>query len=407
MALPLTDGWGSPARRTSLFYFTLFFVPAVANPFLPLWLSSRGIDSAQIGTIAAAPIFIMIVLNLVVGRLADRASDWRQVIIFGAVFAGAAPIALFFANTFWGLVIAWSLVIVPFQAISPVTDAAAMRMSRRLGIDFGMLRLWGTVGFILVTIPAGFLLQWYGMGVFVPAILVVSVLRALASLQLPLFRSVKDMRPTTEVGEKKPISPLVATRFRDIWRWWFVLPLVGAALLHGSHMLQMSFGALLWQEQGISPAIIGPLWAIAPVGEIVVMLYFGRFAKRYSARHLILLSCLIAVVRWIGFAQAPPIWGYMVLQFMHLGSFALGYMGVVNFIANWTTEDIAAQAQSAFITIRQFMTVVSLTIFGFLLNDLGDNSFYLAGGIALLGGLMVLISLSLMSPKREMVEQGS
>lgn len=410
MGLPLADRLGSPAGRTSVFYFSLFMVPAVSNPYLPIWLTEQGLSQVQIGVVNATPIFIMILLNLVVGRIADKASDWRQVIIFGALLAAFVPVGLFFVGGFWSAVLVWTLMILPFQAIMPVLDAACLRMVRRIGGDFGAIRLWGTVGFVVVTIPAGFLLEAFGTGIFVAMILLVSLLRAGLSLQLPYFRSAEGThpaKPLEPLSELQPISPLVATRLREIWRPWFILPLFGAALLHGSHMLQMSFGALLWKEQGIPASMIGPLWAVAPAGEVLIMLYFSRIAKRFSARHLLFVSCLFAVARWVGFAMEPPIWGYALLQILHLGSYGLGYMGVVNFIANWTTEDIAAQAQSAFVVIRQVVTVIALASFGFLVSGMGSQAFYVAGGIALFGGVMILLSLVLMSPKRERDEQGS
>lgn len=410
MASQFAARLGAPTGRVSLFYFSMFMVPAVANPYFPIWLTDLGFTEAQIGTVSATPIFLMIILNLWVGRIADKASDWRQVIIFGAIFACMAPIALFFAEGYWSILIIWSMVIVPFQAIMPVMDAATLRLLKRINGDFGRVRLWGTAGFMIITVPAGLFLDWYGPQVFVPAILALSILRALTSLQLPYFRGDPGAAPKSEVeplGEIQRISPLVATRLKEVWRPWFILPLIAAALLHGSHMLQMSFGALLWLQQGISAAVIGPLWAVAPAGEILVMLYFSKIATRFSARHLILMSAGFAMLRWVGFAMEPPLWGYAMLQLLHLGSYALGYMGVVNFITNWTSEDIAAQAQSVFVGIRQVVTVIALGSFGFLVGGLGSQAFYVAAGIAMLGGVMVLLSLALMSPKREQAEQTS
>ncbi|UJQ95451.1 MFS transporter [Mariluticola halotolerans] len=410
MNLPIAARLGTPVHRTSLFYFSLYMLPAVANPYLPLWLADQGISETEIGTINAVPIFVMILLNLVVGRIADKASDWRQVIIFGALFAGIIPVGLFFVQGFWSILIVWALIIVPFQAIAPVADAATIRLARRTGANFGAIRLWGTIGFMCMTLTAGVLLDQFGVSIFVTIILAVSLFRGLISLQLPYFRAHEGVQsePGTKLeplSEFQPVSPLVATRLKEIWRPWFFLPLLGASLLHGSHMLQMTFGALLWREQGISAAIIGPLWAVAPAGEILVMLYFNRIATRFSARHLIFLATVFAVVRWLGFAMAPPIWGYVLLQLLHLGSFALAYMGIVNFIANWTSENISAQAQSAFVVIRQVATVIAMAGSGFLVATIGNQAFYVAAFVAALGGALVLISLMLMSPKREMREQ--
>ena len=225
------------------------------------------------------------------------------------------------------------------------------------------------------------------------------MIRALVSLRLPLFRAPvpEAMAATT----RRRRSPLVATRVREIWRPWFVLPLAGVALVHGSHMMQMGFGALIWQQAGVPAWIIGPLWAVGPAGEIVVMLTFARLARRFSARHLILVAALFTIVRWVGFALEPPIWGLFVLQFMNMVTFGLSYLGIVNFIANWTSEGIAAEAQSFFQAMRQVVQVTALTVFGFLMAQFGAGAFYGAAAMGALGAMLTVASLFLMPTRHE------
>jgi PPP family 3-phenylpropionic acid transporter len=81
----------TPEFRTSVFYFTYFMGPGAAVMFLPIWLSEKGITTEQIGLINAVPVFVILALNLIVGRVADRAKDWRQVIVIGALIAGIVP----------------------------------------------------------------------------------------------------------------------------------------------------------------------------------------------------------------------------------------------------------------------------------------------------------------------------
>jgi PPP family 3-phenylpropionic acid transporter len=399
MGLPLAAGLTSPAARTSVFYFALYMTGAVSNPYLAIWLSGQGISPEQIGIINALPFFLMILFNQLVGRVADRASDWRSTIIVGSSLAAVGPFLLFFVHDYLGILAIWALVVVPFQGIAPVVDAASLRLARRIGADFALIRVWGTIGFVVMTITAGVLLDWYGAMVFLPLIVVASLLRMLTSFQLPLFRAHAGAKAAA--ARKRRKSPLVATRLRQVWRPWFLLPLIGVALLHGSHMMQMGFGALIWQQQGIPAWIIGPLWAVAPVGEIVVMLFFARLARRFSARHLILFACLIAVVRWVGFAMEPPVWGLALLQFLNIATFGLSYLGIVNFIANWTSEDIAAEAQGFFTVIRQIVTVLALTGFGFLTAQWGAGAFYGAAAMGAAGAVLTFVSLLLMHPRHE------
>jgi PPP family 3-phenylpropionic acid transporter len=393
MGLPLAAGLTSPVARTSIFYFALYMTGAVSNPYLAIWLSGQGISPERIGVVNALPFFLMILFNQFVGRVADRASDWRSTIIVGSVLAAIGPLLLFLVHDYWGILIVWTLIVVPFQAIAPVVDAASLRLARRIGADFALIRVWGTVGFVVMTVAAGVLLDWYGAMAFLPLIL--------ASFQLPLFRAPVAVGASAEAAKAKRRNPLVATRLRQVWRPWFLLPLIGVALLHGSHMMQMGFGALIWQEAGIPAWVIGPLWAVAPAGEIVVMLFFARLARRFSARHLILFACLAAIVRWAGFAMEPPIWALALLQLLNMVTFGLSYLGIVNFIANWTSEEIAAEAQSFFTVIRQVVTVLALTGFGFLTAQWGAGAFYGAAAMGAAGAGLTFISLLLMHPRHE------
>jgi PPP family 3-phenylpropionic acid transporter len=240
----------------------------------------------------------------------------------------------------------------------------------------------------------------FGLGAFLPMLVIFSVVRALVSLRLPLLRGTAAENGAAEAGNTR-VNPLVATRLREVWRLWFILPLAGVALIHGSHMMQMAFGALIWLQAGVPAWVIGPLWAMGPVGEIAVMLAFASLARRFSARHLILAAGLFSVVRWIGFSLDPPIWALFVLQFMNMLTFGLSYLGIVNFIANWTSEGIAAEAQSVFQAMRQVVQVIALTAFGFLMAYYGIGAFYGAAGMALVGAMLTGASLLLMPVRHE------
>jgi PPP family 3-phenylpropionic acid transporter len=403
MGSTLAARMGSPAARAGIFYSSLFLTGAVSNPFLPIWLTEKGISPEQIGIINAAPIFAMIAINLVVGRIADRASDWRTVIVVGSIMAAVPPFFLLVMDGYLPILIIWTLLIVPFQAIAPVVDAAAYRMARRNNYDFGAIRVWGTIGFVVMTLAAGLVLDWHGAVAFVPLLIAVSVARAALSLQLPLFRGGEEhLRPTYPIDA--PISPLVAVRMGELWKPWFILTLVGASFLHGSHMMQMGFGALIWSEAGLPGWVIGILWAVAPTAEILAMFYFERITRRFAARHLILLGCICGAVRWWGFGLEPNMWVLMGLQTLHLATVGLTFLGITNFIANWTSEDIAAEAQSFFVMIRQVITVITLIGFGYLAAAFGAGAYFVAALLAGLGAVMVFASLMLMSPKVEKAE---
>ncbi|MHA6690148.1 MFS transporter [Devosia sp. A449] len=400
MSLPAAPARMTPELRTTAFYFTYFMGPGAAVMFLPIWLSEKGISPEQIGLINAVPVFAILALNLIVGRVADRAKDWRQVIIIGALIAGIVPIGLFFVNEFWGILLFWTLASLPGGAVGPVLDAATMRMTRRNGSDFGTIRAWGTVGYMLFNALTGFLVVWYGSDIFVPLFVGLALLRAVVSLQLPAFRAPPG-QPTIA-----GVRPVAGKLTEIIVKPWFFLPLVGFSLIYGTHHILNAFGSLLWKEQGISESIIGPLIALGSASEAAMMFAWRRFGGRVSARHMILIAALASVLRWGAMAFSPPVAVLILLQLTHGLSFALGYLGCVHFIANWTSEDIAAETQSLFTVAQQVASVAALVGFGWAVGLFGAHAYFFSALAAIVGALCIWLSLRMVQPKDDTIQTG-
>ena len=80
----------SPEARASLFQFFALSTAGVAAAYFGVWLEGRGLSAGEVGIVNAAPVLALLLINIFVGRLADRASDWRQMIVVLAVSVGRA-----------------------------------------------------------------------------------------------------------------------------------------------------------------------------------------------------------------------------------------------------------------------------------------------------------------------------
>lgn len=381
----------SPELRAGIFHFAVFGSTGVASVYFAIWLSNRGISPDEIGIINAIPVVVMLCVNLLVGRLADKASDWRQVIIVLALIAGAVPVGLFFVSGFWGILLVWTLCVVPSFSLVPVIDAATLRMTQRRSSDFGLVRAWGTVGYMASTALAGPVIAIFGEAAFVPLFVVWSLLRALLALQLPLFRAPAHEAAIATAAPR-------ARRLREILTPWFVLPLVGLGMHYSVHGVLSAFAALIWKEQGISEGLIGPLIAVAAAAEAIMMFVWTRLNIKVSARHLIIFAALVAGFRWGVMAFNPPVILLFFLQMLHAITFAVGYFGGIYFIANWTSEDIAAEAQGFSYVLQQGMGVIALIGFGWCVALWGEKAWLAAAAFALTGAGLVAISLRLKAP---------
>jgi len=374
----------SAEARVSFYYFVQAMSVGAINAFAGIWLSSIGITPFQIGVIYAAPVLAVLVVGIWVGRVADRAEDWRQVIIAGAVASAVFPLGLYFSFNFWNILLFWTLAATAQMVILPVTDAASIRLGRRQGGDFGRLYAWKTAGYLLVIFLAGFALTQYGSDLFLPLFVILCAMRGLASLLLPPFRA--------------PIETSRRNRTRtQLWqhlRPAFVLPLVAWSLVHCTHFVLNGFLGLLWNEQGLAERTIGFLIALSGVAEVAMFLGFKKLAPRFSLQALILVSCLAGVLRWGILGLSPGLGVLVVMQLFQALTYALGFLACTNFIADNTEEDIAAEAQSFFVVVQSGMAIAALIGFGWLADLVGIRAFFLSAALAGIGVLAVTIAMA-------------
>ncbi|MBO9587610.1 MFS transporter [Devosia sp.] len=386
----------TPEARASLYQFTVYLPGAVASVFLGIWLSLHGIPADQIGLINALPMLGLLLLNMVIGRIADRADDWRTAIISISLVSAVIPFALYFMSEFWGILLIWALTAMSNGLVPPIIDAATVRMTKRNGTDFGAVRAWATIGYVVGAAGIGGLLTVVGPGAFVTLYIAMTVIRAVLGFLLPRFRAPAQEATLANVPQG---APLQRVKLRDSLKPWFVLPLVAFALVNASNAVMGSFGALLWHQQGVPDHFLGPLLGIAAVGEAVLMFAWRRFGGRVTARNMILVACMAGLLRFTVLAFAPPVQALFFLQLLHAFSFGMGYFGVVHFIANWTHESNAAEAQGFANMLNQGAAMVMLVTFGWLVEWFGSHAFFASTVTCSVGIVCVLISLRMRPPK--------
>lgn len=371
----------SPDSRISAYYLVSAMSVGAVNGFAGLWFQSRGMTPEEIGLIFAIPIVGVVLAGVPVGRLADRMSDWRQVIATGALLSAIVPLGLLAVDDFAGYVIIWTLAVVTQVATIPIIDAAAIRRSRRVGGDFGKLYAWKTAGYLAAVLGTGLLVGHLGIVAFLPAYLGFSALRGLCAFPLPRFRA--------EPPKARSRVLWIASADRAV-----LLPLLGWVLVHCTHSILNAFLGVLWVDQGVTAAMVGVLIAFSGVVETGVFVALKVLIRRFDPTTLITVSCLAGVVRWTGFALSPRIEILFLLQLLHGLTYAVGFVACTNLIADRASEDVAAEAQSVFGILQSGVSAIGLVAFGVLAGAVGPRAFLGSAVLAGLGALLVVVSKS-------------
>src|SRR5438046_7344217 len=148
------NGFGNDWRLGG-FYAASFLVVGIQLPFWPVWLAGRGLDTQEIAGLFAAAIWAKVIATPLIGGLADRLGRRRGVMVALAAVACIAYAALWPAWGFWPLLWLNLVAGVAQSAMMPLGDSITLAAVRGERLDYGRIRVWGAVRFIVAALGTG------------------------------------------------------------------------------------------------------------------------------------------------------------------------------------------------------------------------------------------------------------
>jgi PPP family 3-phenylpropionic acid transporter len=372
------------AARLSTFYWAIFLIVGLQTPFLPLWLDSRGLSVAEISIAGALPLFVRIVATPMVAYLADRSGDHRRMVIILAWSGLACTVLLSQSTHLWPIILLTMLMMLTTSSMMPLTETLAMRAVRAHGLDYGRMRLWGSISFIVATLIGGAAIErWTGSAV-IWLIVGAVAMTAFAAHALPRPVGIAAMGSSRPRISRADVAELITSPL-------FLLFLTAAGLVQAAHAVFYVYGVLHWRGLGLSATWTGILWAIAVIAEILLFARSGAVLKMLSPLGLIALGACAAVLRWIAMAFDPPLAALVVLQILHALTFGATHIGTVHFIAQNIPAERAGTAQALQASVTAGIAMGGATLLaGQLYGPFGAKS-YLA--MAVLGALGLVATL--------------
>ena len=372
------------ALRLSAFYIATFCIVGCYMPFLPVWLRWRGLDDTQIALIYAAPVFVRAIFTPAMTFLADR--HGRPVTMLkGLAWASLlAALILPFTGSFLTIFAIILLFTLFWMSVIPLTEAVALSGARDGRGDYGLMRLWGSFGYIAMTAGGGLALQLWG-----PQAALWLFIGSAASVALTVHGLPRGGGYDRAV-EDAPGLPLKRLRFADLVqlvrapRLWLFFAATSA--IQSAHAVYYIFGTLHWTSIGISPVVIGLLWAIGVIAEIALFAYAQRIGRWLGPAQLICLAGAVAVLRWLFTAYDPPLPVLFVLQSLHGLTFGAAHLGAMQFMDRALPQRLAASAQGLYASIAAgvVMGLASLSA-GPLYHAYGGQAYLAMAAVACVG----------------------
>ncbi len=372
------------ALRLSAFYFVTFLIVGCYMPFLPVWLRWRGLDDTQISLVYAMPVFVRAIFTPLMTFFADR---WGRPVSMLKALALASLLAastLPFTGGFPTIFAAILLFTLFWMSVIPLTDAVALSGARAGRADYGRMRVWGSISYIGMTAAGGAALQLWG-----PRAALWLFICAAATVMLATYGLPRGGGHDRAV-EATPGLPLQRLRLAELVqlagapRLWLFL--AATSTIQSAHAVYYIFGTLHWTSIGISPTVIGFLWAIGVIAEIVLFTYARVVGRWLGPVQLICLAGATAVLRWLFTAYDLPLPQLFLLQSLHGLTFGAAHLGAMQFLDQAIPRRLAASAQGLYasITAGVVMGLASLSA-GPLYRAYGGGAYLGMAALACVG----------------------
>jgi len=324
-----------PYWRLSGFYFFYFASLGVLIPYWSLYLKSLGYSSLAIGSLIAILPATKLVAPYIWGWLADNTRRSMLIIRITSILALLSFSLVFVNQQLWWL--AFSMVLFSFfwNAALPQFEAITLN---HLGNDthrYSMIRLWGSLGFICVVVLIGDLIQQYEVDLIPVVVFISFICISLSSFVVPekLNTPHTDHTPIWRVIKQPKVMAFLVVCF----------------LMLCSHGPYYTFYTIYLQEQGYSSHMIGILWAVGVLAEVIIFLLMHRLLPIFGARKLLIVTLLLTTLRWliIGFF-VNDLSMLFLAQLIHAFSFGVFHSVGISLVHEYFTGSHQGRGQALY-----------------------------------------------------------
>ncbi|MEL7049018.1 MAG: MFS transporter [Pseudomonadota bacterium] len=365
------------------YFGALFLIYGIHLPYFPVWLDWRGLSAQDIAIITALPFFVRFLASPAIAFMADKTQSHRTSSIVLSWIAFGAAIALTQSTSFAAIAIAALVLSLSKTSVMPLTETLAMVGVTRHRLDYGKMRLWGSLTFIAASFGGGVLIEAWGASVSIWLLVAACALTAITAYGLPTVQ-IGQQRADGDIEHADTQSaiapPARSASLRDAWALLkkpaFIALLAATGAVQATHATYYTFGTLHWLGQGIGPIEAGLLWGIGVIAEIIVFAKAGPIIAVLGAQGLLVLGCCGAVLRWAVMSLDPAFWLLLPLQALHGLTFGATHVAAIYLVGRMVPQSLQGTGQALVASVGMGLAMgAAMLLSGWLYQNFAGQAY--------------------------------
>ena len=362
--------------KALLFFY--YSAMTIIISYLPVYFQNNDLTGSQIGVLLAVGPLAAMIAQPFWGYMTDKYKTSKKIIIFcltGTLFSSV----LMFQSFHYGLLIFATFVFFAFMApVGGLGDSLAQKAANQLSLSFGSIRMWGSLGFAVMSLAGGFLLTAIGIQyIYIPFVFFITI-TLIISLRI---KDIKTSQKSVNIREalnlfrnKKLISFLVVMMFITV-----------------THRSSDSFLGIYIIERGGKEAFIGWAWFIGVISEALIFATSTLWFRRFHALTFIIVAAFLYSFRWFLMAIiVDPIF-VLPLQLMHGLTFGIFYLSAFHYVTKIVPEQLQSTGHLLFYSFFFGLSgIIGASIGGQIIEQLSASYLYLILSIISLLGVFFI-----------------
>jgi PPP family 3-phenylpropionic acid transporter len=257
------------------------------------------------------------------------------------------------------------------SAIMPTSDAMAVSVAQDHGTGYGSIRLWASVGWILIVLSAGWLIERLGYRAGFTGVAVMWVLSAF----LVLFIRSSYFVARADIDISKPsVRSGIRHVLHDRTLLGFAVTVILVGFLNNG---VLQFENVFLSELGASKQLIAVAGVLSAILEVPFMIYADRFVRRVGAHQVMLMALVMIGIQRAVVLLLPYIVTIMIVRFIGGISFSFYTISYVGLISSRTKSSETGTVLALYsVTLAGLVNMLAAPVSGSIFDAVGARWLY-------------------------------
>jgi PPP family 3-phenylpropionic acid transporter len=348
-----------------------YWFAAAASGYLTVFLQSKGWSAADVGIVNAINNAVAIVASPFWGAISDKMRSIRKVLLLCIAVGTVMWIIVPVTSTIMIGPMMLSSILIPIGCFfrnpaGSLTNAWVVQAANTHRLNFGAIRLWGSISYAVMAVALGFLLPYIG---------VESTFYIYGVANIPVFLLILlDKNDGTKAKSIKLKDMQIGKLFGN---YFYVTFLIFFVALNMPSNISLSFLPYLMKEMGADSSQLGLIMGYKALLEVPVLIYLVRLRRRFSLPSLMMLGGLFYITESLLYSVSNGIISLIAISTLHgLGGGIIIGCGA-NYIYGLAPKDLKATAQTVSGSVTATAGILGNLMGGYLVDAIGIRRFYL------------------------------